>query len=235
MSDHYAVIGHPIQHSLSPLIHRQFAEQTEQDIEYKTIEAPLDDFKATVRQFIDAGGRGFNITLPFKQQAYRLADHASQRARLANAANTIVVEKDGQLYADNTDGGGFITDLHKHGCRLANNRLLIIGAGGAVYGLLAALHEQKPRSISIANRTHSKAYALAQKYPDYNIEVFVLPDGIEHSRWSAIINATSASLSQKLPELPNDIEISGWAYDLVYARHATPFMRWAKNTVPQMF
>lgn len=229
MSDRYALIGNPVQHSLSPLIHRQFARQTQQDLDYSLIEAPLDGFEESVRRFIQEQGQGLNVTLPFKQEAWRLADHASERAKTAGAANTLVVEAEGRLYADNTDGAGLIADLQKHRCPIKNMDLLIVGAGGAVRGLLQPLWACKPGSMTISNRTPGKAQSIVADYPDYPIKVSALPHGLEDTRWSAIINATSASLYQQLPELPERVEIDCWAYDLVYARQTTPFMQWAQK------
>ena len=228
MSDLYALIGNPVKHSLSPIIHRCFAAETQQAIDFHLIEAPLDGFTDKVKHFIHTGGRGFNVTLPFKQAAYRLADHASDRAAAAGAANTIVVAADGRLYADNTDGAGLIADLHAHHCQLADTELLMIGAGGAARGVLPALWAHKPRSLTIANRTLSNATSLATDWPKHPIKVKALPDGLENTHWSAVINATSASLQQQLPPLPERMTVDLWAYDLVYARRPTPFMQWAQ-------
>ena len=229
MAARYALIGNPVGHSLSPIIHRQFARETRQEIDFELIEAPLGGFAESARQFIQDGGLGFNVTLPFKREACQLADYASERAQAAGAANTIVVEREKRLYADNTDGVGLLADLDEHNCAIEGMDLLVLGAGGAVRGLLQPLRSREPRRLVIANRSADKAKELAADYPNCSIEVAALPDGLENTQWSAVINATSASLYRQLPELPARMSISLWAYDLVYMRQATPFMRWAKK------
>ncbi|CAN0475536.1 unnamed protein product, partial [Phaeothamnion confervicola] len=164
MTDRYAVIGNPIAHSKSPEIHAAFARQTGHDIDYARLLAPLDSFRATVDSFREAGGKGANVTIPFKLQAFDLADDVSQRARDAEAANFLRFD-DGRIHADNTDGAGLIRDIvHNLGFALAGKRVLLMGAGGAAQGVLAPLLEHKPGILTIANRTIEKALRLAETF-----------------------------------------------------------------------
>lgn len=160
MSDQYAVIGNPIEHSLSPAIHAEFARATGQDIAYRRILAPLDGFAAAALRFRDDGGRGLNVTLPFKQEAWRFADAHSAGARAAGAVNTLKFE-DGRITGHNTDGTGLTRDLVDNlGCPIRGKRLLLMGAGGAVYGVMEPLLRELPQQVVVANRTLDKAVAL---------------------------------------------------------------------------
>src|SRR5262245_47737075 len=165
MSDRYAVIGNPVAHSKSPWIHAEFARATGQALEYGRIEAPLDAFARTVDEFRAQGGRGANVTLPFKQEAFRYATRLTERAKAAGAVNTLRFEGDGVL-GDNTDGVGLLRDLEANaGCSLAGRRVLLVGAGGAAQGVLAPLLAARPARLVIVNRTAGKALALAQRFP----------------------------------------------------------------------
>lgn len=227
MPDRYALIGNPVAHSVSPRIHALFAQQTGQDLRYELILAPRDGFADTVATFVAAGGKGANVTLPFKGEACRLADEVSPQAALAGAANTLVFRPGGEIYADNTDGAGLVEDLRRLGCEIEGRTLLVVGAGGACCGVTPALLEARPRELVIANRTFERAQTLAERFarcgPVTARSFAALGDG----KFDGVINATSASLDGVVPDLPDAITDGlSWGYDLVYANEATPFMRW---------
>jgi len=229
--DHYAVFGNPIAHSKSPLIHTLFARQTEQNMEYTAELAELDQFAPAVNNFIAMGGKGINVTVPFKLDAWKFATEKSSRAELAGAVNTLIFESDGNIYGENTDGVGLVNDLIlNHGLELENKSILIIGAGGAVRGIIEPLLEQKPGKLLIANRTKEKALELAEDFSKPgNINGCGL-DELEERSFDVIINGTSASLKSELPELPaNIINSTTCCYDLMYATEPTPFMQWANS------
>ena len=166
MSERYCVFGHPVAHSKSPAIHAAFAAQCGDDISYHAIEAPLDDFAGAWRDFVADGGRGANVTVPFKEAAFALCDTLSQRARRAGAVNTLILGGNGLTYGDTTDGVGLVRDLQHHGVALAGARILVLGAGGAVRGVLAPLLAEAPARLCVANRTAHKAAALAADFGD---------------------------------------------------------------------
>lgn len=235
MTDRYAVVGNPIAHSKSPEIHAAFARQTGQDIDYQRLLAPLDGFRATVQSFRAAGGKGVNVTVPFKLEAFDLADEVSQRARDAEAANFLRFD-DGRIHADNTDGAGLIRDIvHNLGFALAGKRVLLIGAGGAAQGVLAPLLEHKPGILTIANRTIEKALRLAESFrrkPVAEASVLCgLPFGeLSGHHFDLVINATSSSLQGELPPLPAAaFALDALAYDMMYAAAPTPFLAFAAN------
>ncbi len=231
MTDQYAVIGNPIKHSKSPRIHDLFAKQTGEDIEYTALLAATDDFDHSVMQFIRQGGKGMNVTVPFKQQAFAISKHHSDRAARAGAVNTLIFTPDGGIIGDNTDGAGLLTDLTQNlGLSLADKDILLLGAGGAVRGILQPLIAQQPRSLFIANRTVTKAETLAKDFR----ELFKVGSGsfesLQNSQWDLIINATSASLTNTLPPLPDNLlKQQACCYDLMYASQPTPFMVWAQQ------
>ncbi len=227
MPDRYALIGNPVAHSISPRIHARFAEQTGEDITYELILAPRDGFADAVAAFANDGGKGMNVTLPFKGEACRLADELGAQAAAAEAANTLVFRADGTTYADNTDGAGLLDDLRRLGCAVAGRSLLIVGAGGAGRGIVPALLEARPRALVIANRTHPRAQTLAERFARLG-PVAACPLGeLTQRRFDGVINATSASLDGAVPDLPDALaDHLGWGYDLAYAGDATPFMRW---------
>ncbi len=227
--DSYAVIGNPVEHSKSPDIHRLFAEQTGQQLVYRKLLGPLDAFAATAQQFFADGGRGLNVTVPFKEEAYALANALTDRARQAGAVNTLAVQADGTLLGDNTDGAGLSLDLALQGWPIAGRRLLIIGAGGAVRGVLGPLLAQKPAGITIANRTPAKAVKLASVFeaagPVQGCGLAELGD----RPFDLVINGTSAGLSGDLPPVPATVFASGAAaYDMVYGAEPTVFLQWAQ-------
>ena len=226
MADRYAVIGNPVAHSKSPWIHAQFARQTGQAIEYAAILAPLDGFSRAVAEFRAAGGRGSNVTLPFKQDAFRLAARSSERARAAQAVNTLVLDG-GAVFGDNTDGAGLIGDLQRNlGFDLAGKRVLLMGAGGAAQGVVSPLLDARPARLAIANRTAQKALALSQRFAPATGGGYAELAG---EQFDLVINATSAGLSGELPAVAKTIFANdALAYDMVYGRD-TPFLRLARE------
>lgn len=229
--DRYAVFGNPIAHSKSPLIHRLFAEQTEQTLEYSAQLAEMGEFETAVNNFINDNGKGLNITVPFKEDAWTCATQHSERARRAGAVNTLRVEADGSLYGDTTDGVGLVRDLTQNkNITLKDKRILIIGAGGAVRGVIEAILEQQPALLLITNRTKEKAVQLAKDFSDLgNIKGCGL-DEIGTQRFEVIINGTSASLQGKLPALPTSIFAeNSCSYDMMYGAKPTAFMQWSSQ------
>jgi shikimate dehydrogenase len=213
MSDRYALIGHPVAHSKSPRIHARFARDTGQDLEYGLIEAPLDGFAAAVDAFRAGGGRGLNVTLPFKEQAFRYC--ARVGARATQVVNTLVFD-DGGAYGDNTDGVGLVRDLQVNvGVALQNQRVVLMGAGGAAQGVVGALLEADVASLVVANRTLVRAQALAARHPGVAASAYETLEG----RADVVINATSAGLAGGGPSLPRGVLGPGTlAYDMVYGR-----------------
>jgi shikimate dehydrogenase len=227
MADRYAVIGHPVAHSKSPWIHAEFARQTGQDIEYLRIEAPLDGFARTVDAFRAAGGRGANVTLPFKDQASRYCGTAlTERARLAGAVNTLVFADHG-VSGDNTDGVGLLRDLTVNLAReIAGARVLLLGAGGAARGVLAPLLAARPSRLVVANRTAQKARDLARRFETAAAGGF---EEFRSEQFDLLINATSAGLAGEAPPLAAAAFAPGaLAYDMVYGRD-TPFLALARS------
>lgn len=224
MTDRYAVFGHPVGHSRSPRIHAAFAAQTGQALTYTAIEAPLDGFVAALQAFRAQGGRGANVTVPFKEQAFRLATRLSVRAEQAGAVNTLAFSADA-IYGDNTDGAGLVRDLTQNmGVALAGKRVVVLGAGGATRGVLGPLLAEQPATLFVANRTATKAAALAA--------VFGCVGGgfeeIPAQPFDVVINATAASLVGELPPLAEGVFAPGaLAYDMMYGRE-TPFMVFAR-------
>lgn len=229
MPDRYAVIGNPIAHSKSPLIHAAFARQTGQDLEYGRVLADLADFDGEVRRFFAAGGLGLNVTVPFKEQAWRLADEHRLMAEIAGAVNTLIRLPDGRLCGDNTDGIGLVRDLGvNHGFDFAGQRVLLIGAGGAVRGVLRPLLETGLRELVIANRTVSRALALAAAVAKLGAVRGCGFTDLDEQGFDLIINATSAGLAGEVPPIPpRCLAPNGWTYDMLYGDEPTPFCHWA--------
>ncbi|MBA2779369.1 shikimate dehydrogenase [Billgrantia kenyensis] len=228
MTDRYCVFGNPISHSKSPLIHTAFAAQTGEALEYTAIEAPLEDFAGAWQRFVAQGGCGANVTVPFKEEAFRLCDTLSQRARRAGAVNTLLLGKNGLTYGDTTDGVGLVRDLKHHGVVLEGARILVLGAGGAVRGVLEPLLATRPKSVFIANRTAAKAAALAADFADLGV---IQGGGFDAvvGPFDLVVNGTSASLSGELPPLPDALFAPGAsAYDMMYGAEPTVFLRWAE-------
>jgi shikimate dehydrogenase len=229
MTDRYAVVGNPIAHSKSPFIHARFAEQTGQDIRYEALLAPLDGFAETVRGFFAAGGKGLNVTVPFKLEAYELVDRLGGWAERAGAVNTIALEPDGTLLGENTDGIGLERDLTANlQVRIEDRRLLVLGAGGAVRGILEPLLRSEPRELVVANRTVARAELLRDLFSDLGPVQACGFDALAGRRFDVVVNGTSASLAGDLPPLPAGLfATDAVAYDLFYAPQPTAFMRWA--------
>ncbi|MDH4870785.1 shikimate dehydrogenase [Pseudomonas sp. BN515] len=228
MTDRYCVFGNPIGHSKSPLIHGLFAEQTGQQLTYEAVLAPLDDFTGCARQFF-ATGKGGNVTVPFKEQAYQLAGSLSARAQRAGAVNTLKKLDDGSLLGDNTDGAGLVRDLTRNaGLDLAGKRILLLGAGGAARGVIEPLLAEKPAALVVANRTVEKAEALAQLFADLGPVSASGFDWLEEPV-DLIINGTSASLAGDLPPISPSLIKPGHTvcYDMMYGKEMTAFNRWA--------
>jgi len=232
MTDQYAVFGNPIKHSRSPQIHRAFADQTEQDINYVSTLVEPDQFQVAAKQFFDAGGKGLNITVPFKQDAFAFVDHLSERARRAGAVNTLIRQDDNSILGDNTDGIGLVRDISTNlNWPITDKKVLLIGAGGAVMGVLEPLLKKHPALIVIANRTVSKAEKLAAGFADLgNIEACGFDALKESGPFDLIINGSSASLSGQLAPVPETVlSKNTQGYDMMYAAEPTPFMRWMND------
>lgn len=233
MTDKYAVFGNPIEHSKSPQIHRQFAEQTGQDLSYSKQLVAEDGFEAAADAFFAEGGKGLNITVPFKQDAYSYAARTTPRARRAGAVNTLSLEADGTVLGDTTDGVGLVSDIVDNlGWQVRHKKVLILGAGGAVRGVLEPLLEQQPQHIVIANRTVDKALQLAKGFAEFGYLLGCGFDMLGEQQFDLIINGTSAGLQGELPPLPDSLVDSSGAtacYDMLYGAEPTPFMQWAEQ------
>jgi len=226
----YAVMGNPVAHSQSPRIHMLFAAQTGEPVQYSAIQVDPGGFEQAVGNFQANGGKGLNITIPFKREAWALVDERSERAARAGAVNTIKFEN-GHLLGDNTDGVGLVNDLlQNHAIGIKARRILLMGAGGAARGVLAPLLEQQPERLLIANRTADTAHTLAQSFADLG---HVQGSGyaqLAGQEFDLIINATAASLQGDVPPLPDGIiTANGQCYDMMYSAQPTAFMRWAES------
>jgi shikimate dehydrogenase len=234
MTDPYAVIGNPIGHTKSPLIHGLFAEETQQDMHYSAIEGPTmpeDGFAKAVLDFVAAGGKGMNVTAPFKLKAFALAHEASDRARLAGAANALKFEG-GRIVAENFDGIGLLRDIEVNlGLPLRGRRVLLLGAGGAVRGALLPFLTAKPSELLIVNRDVSKAQVLVEQVNAGGCLRACGYGELETAgSFDLVVNASSASLSGELPPVPpGAFDREGMAYELVYGKGLTPFLRLARN------
>jgi shikimate dehydrogenase len=229
--DKYAVIGSPISHSLSPRIHAAFAQQTGQQLEYTAIEINPENFFDRLTELQDAGYKGLNITLPLKGLAWEASDVCSADCDRAQAVNVLAFEADGRRHGFNTDGSGLLRDLTvTSGVRLEDKQILVVGAGGAVRGILAPLLRSGPRRITVANRTADKALELAENFRDLGV---IEGCGLQQisGNYDLIINGTAAGIDNNLPPLPDDILAPGAvSYDLMYARgEPTAFVRWGRN------
>lgn len=228
MTDLYAVFGNPINHSKSPAIHRQFAEQTGQDMHYNKQLVNEGEFETAAQEFFAQGGKGLNITVPFKLNAFSFAQKRTSRAERAGAVNTLAKLSDGTILGDNTDGIGMIHDMHNLGWELEGKRVLILGAGGAVRGILQPLLEEHPAQVVIANRTLEKAEELAKSFldlGDISAKSFAQLNG---DHFDIVINGTSASMQGELPPLPDNLlAANACCYDMMYAAEPTVFLNWA--------
>ena len=230
-SDRYAVFGNPIKHSRSPHIHAAFAEQTEQRLTYRAQLVELNHFKQTAREFFAGGGKGCNVTVPFKLDAYAFADELSGRARRAGAVNTLALQSDGSIYGDNTDGIGLVRDIEQNlAWEIHGKRVLILGAGGAVRGALEPLLRRHPEQLILANRTLEKAEQLAHEFVDLGAVRTLAFDALSDERFDLVINATSAGLHGESLNLPASMLAQDCCcYDMMYGAQPTPFMRWAAS------
>ena len=230
MADRYAVIGNPIEHSQSPFIHSEFAIQTQQQLCYNKLYSPLESFQETVEQFKEEGGLGANVTVPFKEQALQLCDELSDAAKAAGAVNTLTFTKTGKLKGDNTDGYGLVTDLKQHFGELKGKRVLILGAGGATRGCILPLLNEQVQQLVIANRTKSKAEGLVEYFNSNKLCALGFGELAKEAKFDLIINATAASLSDEVPNIPAElIHLDINCYDMVYAAKPTAFLEWAKQ------
>ncbi|VAW63833.1 Shikimate 5-dehydrogenase I alpha [hydrothermal vent metagenome] len=228
--ERYAVIGNPIAHSKSPAIHSAFAKQTGEQLNYTAERVEPGRVKEFIDSFSQQNGKGLNITVPFKQDAYELATHLSERAKRAGAVNTLSINEN-SLSGDTTDGVGLLNDLKKnHGQTIQNKQVLVIGAGGAVRGTLEPLLLEKPENLVVVNRTLSKAQQLTEIFSDLGDISACSFNELQGKQFDLIINGTSASLSGDLPPLPEQLFAeNACAYDMMYASAATVFMHWAKE------
>ncbi len=234
MTDRYAVVGNPVAHSLSPEIHAAFARETGQDIDYVKLPAPLTEFAATVLEFRALGGCGVNVTVPFKHEAWSLAEVRTDDAQNARAVNTLAF-RDGTIIGHNTDGIGLVTDIETNlGFPIQDKRVLLMGSGGASYGVTQPLLKAKPSRLVVTNRTLPKAQTLVRHFEHVaqQEQVAMSAQAYEElgaERFDLVINATSAGLVGKMPALPRGVfSASGLAYDMVY-RKTTPFMQFAQS------
>lgn len=229
--DNYCVVGNPVTHSKSPLIHMAFAAQTGQKIYYQKIEANAGEFLSVLNEFQKQGGKGMNITIPFKEEACTIADVLTARAEHANAVNTLWFDQEGKRYGDNTDGCGLITDLSiNHNITIEGMNVLILGAGGSVRGILDPLFDQSPASIVIANRTVSRAEKLADIFSDRHTLIVCGYEDLPGQTFNLVINATSTSLQGTVPPLPDGVlSPDACCYDLMYSDSDTAFVKWSKQ------
>ncbi len=227
MTDNYAVIGHPISHSKSPLIHRAFAKQTQQAISYQAIDSPLDGFAATIEGLRLDGYKGCNVTVPFKFEAYKLCKQVTGRAQAAQAVNTLFF-RDGVILGDNTDGVGLLTDLQQNlHCNLLFKKVLLMGAGGAAHGVVWQLFNAGV-TLVIANRNLEKAQQMAAEFAPYGTVFASRYDDLSGKSFDLVVNATSSSLADDLPPLPEKLfNLDSLAYDMMYGQ-TSPFLKFAE-------
>ena len=236
MTDQYAVFGNPIEHSKSPEIHRQFAEQTQQTLAYEKQLVPENGFDQAADTFFANSGKGLNVTVPFKQEAFRYADAITDRARRAGAVNTLALQNDSKVLGDTTDGVGLVTDIKDNlGWQIRHKRILILGAGGAVRGVLEPLLAEQPQHIVIANRSVDKALQLSQQFAELGYLLGCGYDMLGEQSYDLIINGTSAGLQGQLPPLPETLiareaeEVKTACYDMMYDAKPTLFVQWAQQ------
>lgn len=231
MTDRYGVIGHPIAHSRSPVIHMLFARQTGEDISYEAFDIPPEALERELRRLVKEGLRGFNVTVPHKQAVAEMADSLVGQAKRARAVNTVTVTTDGSLVGDNTDGIGLVRDLRANlDIRLEDQLILVLGAGGATRGITPALLEAGPAQLTIANRRPERAEALAEEFASLGPVQACAFDDLPRQPFDLVINATSAGLHGETPPFPGSIiGPETVCYDLSYAMTETPFLAWARE------
>ncbi len=228
--DRYAIIGNPVAHSLSPRIHALFATQTRQTLSYEALLAPIDNFARTVNEFRARGGKGLNVTLPFKLEAWAFVHQRSAKAERAGAVNTLLFRADNTIFGDNTDGVGLLRDLRQnHGVVIKTRNVLILGAGGAVRGILEPLLTAGPGRVVIANRTVSRAVELCHTFQDLGRIEACGFDELGGEKFELIINGTSTGVSGHIPPIPDNLlGPDGCCYDMFYANAPTAFVRWGQ-------
>ncbi|MEM8817367.1 MAG: shikimate dehydrogenase [Pseudomonadota bacterium] len=228
-ADRYGVMGYPVAHSRSPVIHRLFAHQTQQNMQYELLKVAPEKLEQAVRQFQRTGGKGLNITVPHKTETCRLVDQLSERASTAGAVNTLAFQ-DGEVFGDNTDGIGLLRDLVvNRGLNIESANILVLGAGGATRGIVGPLLEMMPRQITIANRSVKKAEIIADHFARHGPIAACRFDDVGEVDWQLVINATSAGFKGEVPPYPaTAIGNSTFCYDLSYGLKTTPFCQWAK-------
>ena len=226
--DNYGVVGNPIKHSKSPEIHQLFAKQVEHDILYHRIPATDENFTSVLEEFFKKGGKGLNITLPFKEKAFRFADSCTDNAQSCHSVNTLTFSEDGRAHGDNTDGIGLINDLKNNDILLENKEVLILGAGGATRGIVPVLFKNGVGSITLYNRTTEKAELLQEEFMPFG-EIQSLSSDDLTGGFGLVINATSASLDGVIPDIPDNVVSNAVCYDLAYSYGETSFLNWAKK------
>ena len=225
--DNYAVMGNPIEHSKSPIIHTLFAAATGQRLRYTSILVDINGFKEAVDKFFEIGDLGLSVTVPFKEEAWQLSEVRTRRAEKAGAVNTLWQDRDGRIHGDNTDGVGLVHDLQNNDIPIWNKRVLILGAGGAARGVLEPILAEQPADLVIANRTVEKAETLVRLFPEHKVSACGLA-GIQGS-FDLIINATAASLQGEMPPLPEEIVTDKTCcYDMMYSAGETVFNHWCR-------
>lgn len=228
--DRYAVVGNPVAHSLSPRIHRAFAEQCGDTLSYEAIELPVDGFAEGIARLRKQGYRGVNVTVPFKREAWELCQRRSERAQIAGAVNTLLLHANGEIEGDNTDGVGLVRDLTDNlGIEIGGKQVLVLGAGGAVRGILQPLLALAPARLTIANRTLERAQALARDFTSFGKIRAVAYTQLNSEGYHLIINATAAGLSNQVPPIPPAaLDPEGVCYDMMYQLNAaTAFVEWS--------
>jgi shikimate dehydrogenase len=230
-SKKYAVFGNPIKHSKSPLIHASFAQQCDLQLQYRAVRVEIGGFAQAARSFFEGGGAGLNVTVPFKQEAFEFVDTLSDRALRAGAANTLTPLPTGGIAGDNTDGIGLVSDMVVNlGWAVQGLRVLVLGSGGAVRGILEPLMRERPKELLIVNRTASRAAQLASEFADLGPVEGGAYSLIGSRQFDLVINGTSAGLSGEMPELPASLLTDhSCCYDMVYGAQPTVFMRWAAH------
>ena len=231
MTDLYQVTGNPVGHSLSPRIHTEFAQQCQQDLHYRALQLEADEFTPTMQQLLTSGEiKGSNVTVPHKERAWALAQNRSQAAELAGAVNTLFMNEAGEICGDNTDGSGLVADLKQNlGRELSEARILLLGAGGAVRGVIKPLLDEGVCELVLANRTVSRAEALKDLFADERISVSRFED-VPEPAYDIVINGTAASLAGDLPPIPDGcVSSHTLAYDMMYSAKQTPFCHWASE------
>jgi len=229
--DNYAVFGNPVAHSKSPFIHRAFAEQTRQPIHYQAVQVPVGEFETALPAFGRSGGKGLNITLPFKEAACQAVNRRTARAEQAGAVNTVTFRDTGIIEGDNTDGAGLLADLDRNHIDIADKRILLLGAGGAARGILGPLLVLRPDCVRLVNRTRIRAELLREKFRDFpGLSTCSYSDLQYAGRFDLLINATPSGLTGTLPPLPDHlIARNGCVYDLAYSESETVFVSWGRQ------